>query len=357
MIPGAQSKSVALPGLTGGATLSAAKALKPNALTLLGAPSTRRGRVGADELSTFVCLIVLLACWVVATNAQPQKNRRSSAVKTAGVTRVRTGILKVITGHAESVVFINTVRHGATGENGELDLPHALAGSYPVRIRTVGYADWRGSAVIAAGASRTLKVTQQQTGDEPTLLFQKAEALREKGKNKDAVEEYKQALALRSFPEARIGIARSLIALQDFQEGEKQIQAAIKAGGPTLIEAQTVLANLRRHQGLGDESIVEYRKALRLARGNSFEAHIGLGIALSEQGRVDEAVKEYRIGIIQDMETEPILYYQLAEILENANRNKEAIEAYRNYLRLDPEGEYASAVESIIERLKEEKPN
>jgi Tfp pilus assembly protein PilF len=307
-----------------------------------------------NRLSATSCLIVLLACAVVQTKAQPQKNRRSSAGKPPAAARARTGALQVITGHADSVVFINNVRQGVTGDNGELDLPHVIAGSYPVRVRTVGYADWSGRVVVTAGASRTLKASQQQTSDEPTLRYQKAQALRDKGKNKDAVEEYRQALALRSFPEARIGMARSLITLQDFQEAEKQIQAAIKTGGGTLIEAQTVLANLRRHQGLGDESIVEYRKALRLARGNSFEAHIGLAIALSEQGNVDEAVKEYRIGIIQDMETEPILYYQLAEILEKASRNKEAIEAYRNYLRLDPEGEYASAVESIIEQLKQE---
>ncbi|HET8675624.1 MAG TPA: tetratricopeptide repeat protein, partial [Blastocatellia bacterium] len=122
-------------------------------------------------------------------------------------------------------------------------------------------------------------------------------------------------------------------------------------------ESQTVLANLRRNQGLVEEAIVEYRKALRLARGNSFEAHIGLALALIEENDVDGAVKEYRAGIAQDMDTEPILYYQLAEILEKAGRNKEAIEAYQNYLRLDPEGEYASAVESIIERLKEETDN
>ena len=304
-----------------------------------------------------VCLIVLMACAVSRTEAKPQKPQRSSGAKTPVVARPRTGALKVITGHADSVVFINNVRHGATGDNGELDLPHVIAGSYPVRVRTAGYADWNGRVVIAAASgNRTLKVAQQQTSDEPTLRYQKAESLRDKGKNKDAVEEYRQALALRSFPEARIGMARCLITLQEFQEAEKQIQAAIKSGGSTLIEAQTVLANLRRHQGLGDESIVEYKKALRLARGNSFEAHIGLAIALDEQGNAAEAVKEYRIGIIQDMETEPILYYQLAEILEKAGRNKEAIEAYRNYLRLDPEGEYASAVESIIERLKEENP-
>jgi hypothetical protein len=313
--------------------------------------STRCGVLG--RVTTF--LILVLAYSVPQTKSQPQQGASSSG-KSAAATRVRTGALKVITGQPESVVFINNVRHGATGENGELDLPRVIAGSYPVRVRTVGYTDWRGSTIIAAGGSRTLRVTQQKTSDEPTLRYQKAEALRDKGKNRDAVEEYKQALALRSTPEARIGMARSLISLQDFQGAETQIQEAIKAGGATHPEAQTVLANLRRSQGLVEESIAEYRKALRLARGNAFEAHIGLAIALNEQGSVDEAVKEYRIGIIQDMETEPILYYQLAEILEKANRNKEAIDAYRNYLRLDPEGEYASAVESIIERLKEENP-
>jgi hypothetical protein len=325
---------------------------------LFGNASTAPRRVhnyfSQHRLSATSCLIAVLTFAVAPTKAKPQENRRSSAGTTPVAARTRTGALKVITGHPGSVVFINNVRHGVTGENGELDLPRVLAGSYPVRVRTVGYADWKGSTIIAAGGSRTIKVSQQQTSDEPTLRYQKAEALRDKGKNKDAVEEYRQALVLRSFSEARIGMARSLIPLQDFQEAEKQIQAALKSGGSTLVEAQTVLANLRRQQGLGDESIVEYRKALRLARGNSFEAHIGLAIALNEQGSVDEAVKEYRIGIAQDMETEPILYYQLAEILEKATRNKEAIEAYRNYLRLDPEGEYASAVESIIEQLKQE---
>jgi len=355
-----QSKSVALSGIVRSSSLSVAKAFTSNApkwcANSLTQPRGILGDSAGNRLTATACLIAVLTCAAAGTKAEAQKNRKSSIVKPPVTARVRTGALKVITGRADSVVFINNVRHGVTSDKGELDLPHVIAGSYPVRVRTSGYADSNIRVVVTAGGSQTLKVTQQQTGDEPTLRYQKAEALRDKGKNKEAVEEYRQALSLRSFSEARIGMARSLIALQEFQEAEKQIQTAIKNGGGTLVEAQTVLANLRRHQGLGDESIVEYRKALRLARGNSFEAHIGLAIALNEQGSVDEAVREYRIGIIQDMETEPILYYQLAEILENAHRNKEAIEAYRNYLRLDPEGEYASAVESIIERLKEENP-
>jgi Flp pilus assembly protein TadD len=260
--------------------------------------------------------------------------------------------LKVVTGRAGSVIFINNVRHGTTNEEGSLDLK-VKAGSYPVRVRTVGFSDWKGSVVLASGAARTLKVNQQPTSDEALLHFQKGDDLRDKLKSKDAVKEYEQAITLRPvFPEARVALTRSLISLQRFQEAEAQIQAAMKDNRGPLPEAHTVLANLRRQQGLTDEAIAEYRKALRLARGVSAEAHIGLAIALNEAEEVDASIREYRIGIAQDMETEPILYYQLGSILEKAERKKEAVEAYQNYLRLDPKGELASAVESMIEMLK-----
>ncbi len=305
-----------------------------------------RSFVGASKPS-FALTVVLGLVFSVAIDARAQRTAPRP-----------TGQLKVITGQPRSYVYINNVLHGATKENGELDLARAWAGSYPVLVRTAGFTDWTGTVVIAAGASRNLKVTQRPTTDAAVIHFQKGEQLRYTGKGKEAVEEYKQAIELRpGFAEAHIGIARVLTFAQDYQGAEKHAQAAIKAGGRKLVESQTVLANLRRNQGLVEESIVEYRKALRLARGNSFEAHIGLALALIEENDVNGAVKEYRAGIAQDMDTEPILYYQLAEILEKAGRNKEAIEAYQNYLRLDPDGEYASAVESIIERLKEETDN
>ena len=261
------------------------------------------------------------------------------------------------------MVFINGIRHGATNDQGELDLAHVPAGSYPIRVRSTGYTDYRGSVIVAPGAPRTVKVTQPPTTDEATLHYQKGDALRERGKNKDAVEEYRQALGLRpGLVEARLGLTRCLITLQDFQEAEKQVQVLRKSAGPALAEAQTVLANMRRNQGLIEESIAEYKKAIRLAAGlsgaNAFEAHIGLAIALNEMNDpklIDEIAREYRIGIRQDMETEPVLYYQLGEILEKAGRKRQAVEAYRDYLRLDPEGEFAGAAESIIQQLKEEK--
>jgi len=42
----------------------------------------------------------------------------------------------------------------------------------------------------------------------------------------------------------------------------------------------------------------------------------------------------------------------LGKALEKQGKNKEAAEAYGGYLRLEPDGQYSSAVQSIIEQLK-----
>lgn len=289
-------------------------------------------------------LLLVLAIAVPAPDAAAQTR---TAVR-------KTGSLKVITGHPGSVVFINNVRHGVTGEDGILDLKQVWTGSFPVRVRTLGFLDWSGRTVVAAGTTRTLQVKQQPTDDEALLAFQKAERLRDDVQHTEAAIEYHKAVALRpTLLDARIGLTRSLMVLQEYQEAEKHIQFAVRASGNRSAEAQTVLANVRRSQGLVEESIREYRKALRIARGVSPEANIGLAIALQEMGDMDDAIRHYRIGISQDMDTEPILYYLLGSALEKEGRNREAIEAYGNYLRLDPEGTYASAIESMIEQLRQ----
>jgi tetratricopeptide (TPR) repeat protein len=296
---------------------------------------------------------MLIALCAILASAQTQAQRKRGAGNRA-LTPGRTyGSLKVTTGQPGSVIFINNIRHGVTDEQGVAEIKRCWTGSFTARVRSVGFADWNGKVLIKANAATVLKVTQTPTTDEALVHYQKGEALRDKAKNADAIKEFKAALALRPvFFEARLALARSSISTQDFQECERQIDLAEKNYGRPLAESHTVLGNLRRQQGLLDEAIEAYRKAIRLAGGNAFEAHIGLAIALHEDGDTDGAVKEYRLGILQDMESEPVLYYQLGEILEAAERNKEAIEAYTKYIQLDPEGELVGAAESIIEQLK-----
>src|ERR1044071_6884637 len=91
--------------------------------------------------------------------------------------RVAAASLKIVTGQPGSVVFINDVRHGTTSEQSELELK-LKPGSYTVRVRTVGFSDWKGSVSLTA-APRTLKVTQQPTSDEALLHYQRGEELRD----------------------------------------------------------------------------------------------------------------------------------------------------------------------------------
>src|SRR5262249_7380628 len=192
------------------------------------------------------------------------------------------------------------------------------------------------------------------TTDQAVLHYQKGDALRDASNNEEAVEEYKQALQINPrLAAAAIGCARNLIAIQQFEHAGAMLQKKLKtAGGPHPAETQNVLGNLRRSQGLVDESVSHYRKALVLGRNVSAEAHIGLALALEEKGAIDEAIAHFRQGLAQDMDTEPILYYLLGKALEKHGRNKEAIEAYGGYLRLEPDGQYSSADQSIIEQLK-----
>jgi tetratricopeptide (TPR) repeat protein len=241
-----------------------------------------------------------------------------------------------------------------TSEAGELNLDHVSAATYTVRVRTTGYDDWNGRVTVRAEGESRLTVKQARTGDQAVLHYQKGEALREAANNDEAIAEYQQALTINPrLAEALIGCARSMIAVQQFEDAEGMLNKALKlpAAGH-LAEAETVLGNLRRSQELLDESIASYRKALILAHGTSPEAHIGLALALEEKGAMSEAILHFRQGLAQDMDTEPILYYLLGKALEKDGRNKEAIEAYGGYLRLDPDGQYSGAVQSIIEQLK-----
>jgi len=194
------------------------------------------------------------------------------------------GAILITTGQPGSVVFLNNVRNGVTTDTGELKLAHIVSATYSVRVRTVGFRDWISKATVAPRGETRVDVKQTRTTDEGLLHYQKGDALRDQGNHDEAVAEYKEALRIDPrLAEAEIGCARSLIATQQFEDAERMLQKAARVPGPGHVaESQTVLGNLRRSQGLVDESIACYRKALALAGGVSPEAHIGLALALEE---------------------------------------------------------------------------
>ena len=188
----------------------------------------RRFKTHLSCLSTVLLLASILshAVHAQAGSGAVRSSRHKAALPQGDVL---IGGLRVVTGKPNSAVYLVNVRQGVTNDADVLDLPRLKAGKYSLKVRTRGCIDWRGSVVVAAGATRTVKVTQPASSDQAELHYQEGDELREKGKHEEAAGEYNEALALRpSFPEARVALARSLTTLQRFDEAEKQIEASVR---------------------------------------------------------------------------------------------------------------------------------
>jgi protein O-GlcNAc transferase len=243
-------------------------------------------------------------------------------------------------------------------QSGELTVRNLRAGAHTVRARLLGKRELLETVQLAPNSARTLQLNFTLPASEAEKSFQTAEALREKGKHAEAIEEYRRALKLRSnFPAARIGLARSLAVKDDYDLALAEARRAAReaATQPALAaEAHTVAANTLRVQGFADAAIKSYRTALAVARNVSPEAHTGLAIAYQDTNRPEDAIRHFRLAAAQSNDTEPVIYYLLGNLLDRENRYKEAIEVYEKYLALEPQSRHATAVRSLIKQLRRE---
>ena len=73
-----------------------------------------------------------------------------------------------------------------------------------------------------------------------------------------------------------------------------------------------------------------------------------------ELNQAEDAIKHFSIAAAQSNGTEPVIYFLLGGLLQHEQRTKEAIEAYENYLKLEPQGKSAAAVRSLLTQLRRE---
>ncbi len=253
-------------------------------------------------------------------------------------------------------MWVDLVRYGPVPESGELRLKKVPAGKRTIRVRLKGQREVTQPVILTAGEVRTIRLPLTTPATAAELHYQAAEELREGGQHKAAIEEYHQAIKLRGgrYPAARVGLARSLMAEEQYEEASEQAERGAREFPGPYPEAHTVIANIKRAQGLYDEAIISYRKALAQARDYSFEAHTGLALTYQEQNRVEEALRHLRIAAEQSADTEPVIYFLLGNLLERQMRRREAIAAYERYLQLEPQGRNAAMVRSVLKQLQKE---
>ncbi|MBK6313305.1 MAG: tetratricopeptide repeat protein [Blastocatellia bacterium] len=268
-------------------------------------------------------------------------------------TRSRTASLRVAGSIAGSIVLVDDVRLGRTDSKGSGSFANIPPGRRTALVRQPGFADDRRIVSFAAGAVATIKPKRLAISDNAERLQRAALFLAADGKHEQAAAEFRRAIEARGGPyrEAEVGLARSLLALKDY-DGASAAAESLAAANPKNLEAQTVLANVLRERGFYDEAAEAYRRAVALSPDRAPEAHAGLAILLGERGDLSGAATEYKLAIAQNFDAEPILYQLYGGVLERLDRPSEAVTSYERFLALAPSSSLAPAVRSVVEQLK-----
>ncbi len=261
----------------------------------------------------------------------------------------------VVTSEPGSIVWIDEIRRGVTDDSGRLQIKKLLPGRHLVRVRAAGF---REATVPLLPGKRSLSVKLVKTSDPAELMFQQAEAARDKARDdpakQAAAELYRETLKLRpAFPAAHLGLARVLLDLNKTQEALTEIQAA-RRNRPVYAEASAVEGRIHREAGFTDDASVSFRRSIREAKGFQPEAYVGLARIYEEQGKHQEAIDAFNKALAQLSESEPVIYQLVGAAYEKQQKFKEAVAAYEKYLALAPNGSLAPAIRSILDQLRRE---
>ena len=254
-----------------------------------------------------------------------------------------------------AIVWIDEIRRGNTDDSGKLTVNKVSAGRHTVRVRARGFKET--TAPLLPGR-RALAVKLVPATDPAELLFQEAEAAREKARDDAALQKaadiYREALKARAaYPAAHVGLARVLMDLNEFKDAHAEIEAARRTR-PAYAEASAIEGRIFREEAFADEAIRSFRRAIKEGGGAQPEAYVGLARVYEDKGLFEEAIVSFKKALAQLSDSEPVIYQMLGAAYEKAEKPKEAVAAYEKYLQLAPNGSYAAAIRSILDQLKRE---
>jgi tetratricopeptide (TPR) repeat protein len=250
-----------------------------------------------------------------------------------------------------AMVWVDEIRRGTTDASGKITIPKLSAGRHSVRVRATGFKE---SVTPLIPGRHALSVKLLPTTDQAELLFQQAEAARDKASLENAADLYRRAIKLRpAFPAAHVGLARVLLDLNQFKEAHAEIEAARRTR-PAYAEASAVEGRIYREEAFADDAIRSFRRAIREGNGLQPEAYVGMARVLEDKGDYAGAIANFQKALAQLADSEPVIYQMAGAAYERVNKPKEAVAAYEKYLQLAPNGSYAAAIRSILDQLKRE---
>jgi len=297
------------------------------------------------------CLIGFSALTVLA-----QKPATTQATRT----------ITIIT-EPNAIVWLDDLRRGITDESGKLIIKPVTAGAHKLRVRADGFKE--ASQNLTAAQKGDVKIALVVTDDQAELTFQEAERLSTTDREK-AIAAYRKAISLRpKYAEANLALARVLSAKGD-NEGALKAIATAKKARLNYAEASAVEGRIYVSEGDEEKAIAAFKRAIKEGRGVQPEAQTGLGLLYKEKAEafgsmgdfeLEEANYMLAIGYFRKAVSQlagapdaVTIYQFLGLAYEKMKKFDEAIAVYEEFLRVFPESNEATAVNSFILQLKKQ---
>jgi len=272
-----------------------------------------------------------------------------------------------IVSEPNAIVWLNDIRYGTTDEDGRLTIKNLPNGAKRLRLRADGFKE--SSQNLLAAQKGEIKVALTKTSDEAELAFQQAETFTVTDREK-AVEMYQKAVSLRpKYLDAQLGLARALSANGDNEGALKAVKEARK-WRPGLAEASAIEGRIYSSAGQETEAIAAFKRAIAEGKGFQPEAHTGLAAIYRERaeefsssGEFESERENYILAAAElkkaaaQLAGAPdaiIIYQLLGDCYERVKMYKEAIAVYEEFLRVFPDVNEATAVQSFIVQIKKQ---
>lgn len=308
----------------------------------------------------FIFSLILTLLFTFSISAQTRKSAPAKIVS-------RT--ITIVT-EPKADVWIDDVKYGTTDESGSFTARNLSAGARKLRVRAAGFKEV--AQTILPAQKGAVKIVLPKTTDEAELAFQQAESATDR---KTAVEFYRKAISLRpKYAEANLSLARILLAQGDIEAALDAVKAAKKAR-PVYPEATAVEGRIYVSEDQPEKAVAAFKRAIAEGKGFQPEAYTGLGLLYKEKaeafgssGDFESEKQNYvlaaaalkkaaaQLGTAPDAVT---IYQLLGDSYEHAKMYREAIKVYEEFLRLFPDSNETSVVQSFIVQIKkkqEEQP-
>jgi Flp pilus assembly protein TadD len=215
----------------------------------------------------------------------------------------------------------------------------AVWGVWNIYRTSVRVVDW-------SDPVRLYRNSLQATPQSPSLWYNLAFSLRQRGDLDEALTDYQHVLQLdRSYPNAYASLGDVYLQRGSFSAAQAAYKEAL-AQTPKDIAALLNSGAAYQSAGATREAETSYQRVLQIDPASS-AAHVNLGVLYLSEKKSNEAAHQFAMAI--ELKTkDPVPYYDLGVLFQQSGRADLALALYKKVLELKPNDEDTLANMTII---------